>query len=259
MGPIQGLLKKDFRISRSEFITSLVIYGLAWIAGFSLSSYFNQPVGTLPVFIMSALSMVIYTPIMIFAMLKIEGKTQIWLYSPRSSLALLLSKFVTSLSYQAIVQVLLSIYGAISLYWFGREVYEQLGIPLFIEALLYLNLILLLFGFFFGCWVCFYWTLYHSLASKQIIKPIRWLIMLAIYFFYNLFESFIARIPFIKELISKYEVHLITSPNLELKEANWTVYFDEGVIPVVPFLYYALLSIILIFIAAKLLTKRVEV
>ncbi|PAD69877.1 hypothetical protein CHH83_06405 [Bacillus sp. 7586-K] len=259
MSPITGLLKKDFKISRWLFFTSLILLLIVLGAGFGYSSYAKQHAGTFVIFILSGVALILYTPLMMFSVLKIEGKNQLWLYSPRSSLTLLLSKFIVILTYQVILQILLSIYGAISLYWFGKSVYEQIGVGFFIEAIVYLNIFILLLGIFFSCWICFYWAFYHACAHYPKLKPFRWLIILAMFIAYNIFEGLLLKITIINDWMTKFSVKIISTPEFSYEKGDWVVNFGEGTIPVLPFLYYVILSIILVLAAARLLERKVEV
>ena len=74
MSPFQGLIMKDYRISQGLFLTSLVIFLFFMVFGFGLSAYLKEPAGTLPVIVISALAITIFSPIMMLSMLKIEGK-----------------------------------------------------------------------------------------------------------------------------------------------------------------------------------------
>ena len=177
MSPFQGLIMKDYRISQGLFFTSLVVFLFFMVFGFGLSAYLKEPAGTLPIVVISALAITIFAPLMMLSILKIEGKSQLWLYSPRPSSILLLSKFTVIFSYQFVIQLLLTIYATISLFWFGKTTYEQIGIELFIQAAAFINLVLILFGMYFTCWIIFYWTIYQTLNKNPKIKPFRWWII----------------------------------------------------------------------------------
>ena len=259
MNPFQGLIMKDYRISQGLFFTSLVIFLFFMVFGFGLSAYLKEPAGTLPIVVISALAITIFAPIMMLSMLKIEGKSQLWLYSPRPSSILLLSKFTVIFSYQLVIQLLLTIYAAISLFWFGKATYEQIGVELFTQAIAFINLGLILVSIYFTCWIIFYWTIYQTLNKKPKIKPFRWWIIIAIFVAYNLFEELMLKIQPLNEFISRYNVEVISMANLTYEGESWSVLFEAATIPIIPFFYYAILSIILILFAARLLDRKVEV
>ena len=259
MSPLKGLIKKDFRISRLLFVIWLSVALLFMAFGFGLSVYTKQPVGTLPIIVLSCLVLCVFSPIMMLSLLNIESKNQLWLYSPRNSSLLLLSKFVAVLSYQLILQAILTCYAVLCLYWFGKDVYELNGINFFTQAISFFNFMLLFAGVFLTCWVTFFWTVYHSLRNYPKIRPIRWLIIVAIFFGYNVFESTIIKIEAIRKLAFSYEVKIISNTSLHYDDENWKAIFETSSVPVTPFIYWFLLTLLLFFISAKLLERKVEV
>ena len=259
MSPFQGLIMKDYRISQGLFFTSLAVFLFLMVFGFGLSAYLGEPAGTLPIFVISALVIAIFAPIMMLSMLKIEGRSQLWLYSPRPSSVLLLSKFTVIFSYQLVIQLLLTIYAAISLFWFGKTTYEQIGVELFMQAIVFINVGLILFGMYFTCWVIFYWTIYQILNGNPKIKPFRWWIIIIIFVAYNFFEELMLKIKPLNEFISRYKVEVISKANLQYEGESWSVLFEAATIPITPLFYYTILSIILILLAARLLERKVEV
>ena len=229
------------------------------VFGFGLSAYLKEPAGTLPIVVISALAITIFAPIMMLSMLKIEGKSQLWLYSPRPSAILLLSKFTVIFSYQLVIQLLLTIYAAISLFWFGKTTYEQIGIELFMQAIGFISLCLILFGIYFTCWIILYWTIYQTLNRNPKMKPFRWWIIIIIFVAYNLFEELMLKIQPLNEFMSRYKVEVISKANFQYEGEDWSVLFEAATIPIIPFFYYVILSIILFSFAARLLERKVEV
>ncbi|MDL4839742.1 hypothetical protein [Aquibacillus rhizosphaerae] len=259
MNPIKGLLKKDYRISRFLFLTWIGAMLVMLSFGIGMSAYTNQPAGTLTVIVLLGLSLAVFAPVMMLSMLVTEGKNQLWLYSPRSSYSLLLSKFAIILIYQLITQVLLTIYTAFSMYWFGKAVYEQLSIGLFLELAIFVNIGLVLLGIFLTCWITFYWTIYHALKRYPKIRNFRWLVIIFIFFGYNLLETLVLRIDAISTFIFKYNLDLLPLTSLNYEDESWNVLIDIVEIPIIPFFYFVILSLFLFYIASKLLAKKVEV
>lgn len=259
MSPFQGLIMKDYRISQGLFFTSLAVFLFFMIFGFGLSAYLKEPAGTLPIIVISALAITIFAPLMMLSILKIEGKSQLWLYSPRPSSLLFLSKFTVIFSYQLVIQFLLTIYAAISLFWFGKTAYEQIGVELFMQAIGFINLGLILFGIYFTCWITLYWTIYQTLKRSPKMKPFRFWVIIIIFFAYNVFEELMLKIKPLDEFISHYKVEVISKANLHYKGEGWSVLFEASTIPIIPFFYYVILSIILFLFAARLLGRKVEV
>ncbi|WP_226035092.1 hypothetical protein [Aquibacillus saliphilus] len=259
MNPIKGLLIKDYRISRFHFLTWVVAIIVLLSFGVVFSAYTNQPAGTFFIFILVGISIVGIAPIMMLSLLTIEGKNQLWLYSPRSSYTLLLSKFAVILTYQFIIQILLTIYGAISMYWFGKSVYQQLSTGMFIELIAVINIALLLTGIYFTCWLIFYWSIYHSLKKYPKIRPFRWLVIIVLFFAYNLFEAFLIRLEIVKNFVSLYQLNIVSNTSLNYVDDEWNVLFDTATIPITPIIYYTLLAFLLFFATSRFLERKVEV
>jgi hypothetical protein len=257
MNPIIGLLKKDFHISRSLFLIWAGAVMLSMAAGFGLSAYLAQPAGSLPASVLIGLSHFVFAPVFMLALLNMEAKTQLWLYIPRRGIQLISTKFAVIFSYQLILQLLLTLYTAFNLFWFGRQVYQQIGMSQFLEAALILNIVLLVFGFYFTSWLTFLWTVYHSL--KSLAKFVRWIIVLAIIFSYNTIESLLLNIDPLRELIFKYNVSVISEASLQYENETWSALLETADIPVLPIFYYAVLIVVLIALAARLLERKVEV
>lgn len=257
MNPMKGLLKKDYRISRQYFWIWTGVLVLALAAGIGLSIYASQPAGTLPVLVLTSFVHFAFAPVFMLSLLNLESKTQLWLYTPRRGIELILSKYGVIFSYQVVLQILLSFYAAFIIFWFGREVYEPISFRLFLEAAVLLNALLLIVGFYLTTWLTFLWTVFHSL--KNLAKTIRWIIVIGTVLLYNIVESFLLSLKPIKDLINKFNVEVISEAALSYKDEQWSVMFGSTDIPVLPLIYYALLMVILITAASKLLEQKVEV
>lgn len=257
MNPYKGLLFKDFKISRNMFFIWLVPAVLGMIGGMVLSAYTSQPVGTLPVLFVFVTAQFIFAPLMMISMLNKEGKTMLWLYSTRSGMELLLSKLAVIVVYQGITQLILIAYAAISIYWFGRFEIQSLGIGSFVNAMLILSFIQIVIGLFFAAGCTFLWTVYHSFRNLK--KPVRWIIIVAIPVAYNLLESQLMKIEALKNLMYHYKIKMVTDFSMKYENEVWSAALNSAKIPVLPFVYFALLAAVLIFLAARLLDRKVEV
>ena len=113
MNSLVGLVKKDLLISRFLFIVWFAINILFMIGSFFLSKYMHEPMVPIGIFIMLLVLNTMLIPVLVSASLRVEGKTQLWLYNPQSSTKLLLSKIITAVSYQVISLILLFVYGYI--------------------------------------------------------------------------------------------------------------------------------------------------
>ncbi|MGM0903692.1 MAG: hypothetical protein ACQEXB_21655 [Bacillota bacterium] len=257
MNPMKGLLIKDYRISRQSFLIWAGVLVLALAGGIGLSVYTSQPAGTLPVLVLTGFAHFAFAPVLMLTLLNLEAKTQLWLHTPRRGIELILSKYGVIFCYQLVLQVLLSIFAAYSLFLFGREVYEPIGFRLFLEAAVVLNALLLVVGLYLATWLTFLWTVFHSL--KNLVKTVRWFIVIGIVIVYNTIESYLLTLAPIRNFITKFNFNVISEAALSYKDEQWSVILDSTAIPVIPLFYYALLIIILITAAAKLLERKVEV
>ncbi|WP_186578955.1 hypothetical protein [Aquibacillus kalidii] len=259
MSPFTGLLMRDYRITRNSFLSNTIVMVLFFIFGISISSYFGEPAGTLPIIIISGIMIAAFHPISMFLLLKTEGKNQLWLYSPRPSYMLVLSKFVVLWIYQLILQLLFTTYTIFCLYWYGKGVYPAVPVGTFTEIMMFINVALLLVGASFSCWVTLCWTVFHSLNRYPKLKPFRALIVILIIVIYNTFETLMARLDVVKDIITEYSIQFVSTPSLNYDGGGWEVMLEFAEVPVIPIIYYGFMSFLLFYISTKLLERKVEV
>ena len=111
MNAFIGLVKKDMLISRFWYSTWLIFLSLLMVAGSVFANKLNEPDLVLPILVTLMPLHVFFMPIMMYSLLRTEGKTQLWLYNPQSSVKLLLAKCKAALIFQIISQVLVMSYG----------------------------------------------------------------------------------------------------------------------------------------------------
>jgi hypothetical protein len=258
MSAFQGLLKKDFAISKSWFLFWPVFISLFLIVSLALDHYFLEPLTFVPVAVMLLLFFhAFFLPSMILSMLRLEGKTQLWLYNPQSSKALLLSKFAVSCGYQLATQLYLTAIG-LTLYQFYKDQIHMEARDLFAGTVIF-NLGLLLFGLFVSCWAMFYWTVYHSLGKYPTIKGWRWLVLLLIFFLSNAIFTLFTKIPGFKEVMNIWKIPVLAGTNFSYKQGSWEIYLHATNIPVLGLLFYGILAVGLFLISCWLLDRKVEV
>lgn len=257
MKPFSGLFKKDLRLSRIYFFmwSGMVLLGLA--GGTGLSAYTGQPAGTLPAVIILGLLHFTFAPLMMLSTLGLEAKTQLWLYSPRSGFELIRSKLTVIFLYQIGLQIVLTIYAAINLFWFGREVYQQIGWDLFIDAAVFLNLLILVVGFYLASWVTFLWTVFYSMKQKA--KILRWAILFGIIAGYSLLTRILSTLSPVKSILNSYQINVVSQASLEYNGEQWKAMLEPAKVSVIPVVFYALLIVLLLFFASRLLERKVEV
>ncbi|WP_117169285.1 hypothetical protein [Paraliobacillus sediminis] len=259
MHPFLGLLKKDYRLSRSNLLTFSVLLVLLLIVGVIVSSYTKQPAGTLAILLLAGFSMIGFIPGMMLSFLTKEGKNQMWLYSPRSSYTLLFSKLLLLIIYQALLQFILIGYLAFSMYFFGVDVYQQLDISAFIQLGSFLYFFAIGIGLYLTGWVTLYWMIYHSLSNYPKVRYFRWLLIILIFFSYNILETLLLKIAWISDLITRYHFSITSNPFLDYDGALWNIVFENIQVPLIPVIYYLLLTGLLYYLSARLLSKKVEV
>lgn len=258
MSALQGLLKKDYGISKFWFLFWLGFIAVFLIVPLLMELYFKQPASFLPIAVVMLLgSHAFFLPGMLLSMLHLEGKTQLWLYNPQSSKSLLVSKVVVCLVYQLIAQVFLT--GA------GLTVYQFNKHQFFIETsdliigITVLNVGLLLFALYVSCWTIFYWSVYHYLGKFLAIKNWRWLALLLLFFLSNVIFTFLTKIAILKEIVTKWKIPVLMGANFEYKQGGWEIYLNGTDLPVLLLLLHALFAFCLFLISCWLLDRKVEV
>jgi len=254
----QGLLKKDFGISKFWFLLWLIFLAVFLLIPFSLEIYYHMPLTFLPVAVLLLIGFhAFFLPGMLFSMLRLEGKTQLWLYNPQNSKALFLSKIAVSSIYQLIAQVFLTGVGLI-IYQFNKNQLYIEAADLF-KGITVFNVGLLLFGLYISCWAIFYWTVYHSLGKFPAVKNWRWLLILLLFFVFNTITALLAKIEFLKEIINKWKIPVLMSANGDFKHGGWQISLNAVDIPVVGLVIYVIVAFSLFLISCWLLDRKVEV
>ena len=258
MSAFQGLLKKDFAMSKGWFLFWIIFISIFLLLPLALESYFKTPLSFLPVAVFLLLLFhAFFLPGMVLSMLRLEGKTQLWLFNPQSSKALLLSKLAVGLFYQVTAQVFLTAVGLV-IYQFYKQQLHIESSDLFAGTIVF-NAGLLLFSLYVSCWALFYWTVFHSLKKFPAIKNWRWLVLVLLFFLYNAICILLARLEFFKEMIYKWTIPVLAGLNFRYEQDGWDIYLHAADIPVLGLLLYAVLAAGLFLISCWLLDRKVEV
>lgn len=254
----QGLLKKDFGISKFWFLLWLIFLAVFLLIPFLLEIYYHMSLTFLPVAVLLLIGFhAFFLPVMLLSMLRLEGKTPLWLYNPQNSKALFLSKIAVSSIYQLIAQVFLSGVGLI-IYQFNKNQFFIEEADLF-KGITVFNIGLLLFGLYISCWAIFYWTVYHSLGKFPTVKNWRWLVLLLLFFVFNTITTLLAKIEFLKGIINKWKIPVLMNSNLDFKQGGWHIYLNAVDMPVVGLVIYVIVAFSLFLISCWLLDRKVEV
>ena len=230
------------------------------IVGFGISNYFQQP-GIIAVISFGVYVVhVLYLPIFLLSSLKIEGKTQLWLYNPNSGSMLFLAKIAAGLTYYfiSILIALIITYWTVHRVGFFLEFQDQV-----LRGLLFLGVSTLFITIYLGIWVLFYWTFYHSMKNIPYVKNIRWLIIIAVWLALNTLGNFISNLTLYKKMseIWAIQIHVVEGLHFETSQMSTTMTPNFGMIPFsfVTEILNTILMVGVFFISVWLLERKVEV
>jgi len=250
-----GLFKKDFLMARFWSLVWMLCMICAIIASFGFAHYTGESMALFGALVTILVFHSLFCPLMMLAQLRLEGKTQLWLYNPNNSALLLLSKLVSAAVYQLISHAVLYIFGLIV-----RSVLLSSSDNMFsVLDLLLVNIAVFLGSVIFSTWVMFLWTIYEALRKYPAIKKIRWIIPLLIYNVYGLIEALFIKCGLFQELQKFWGISLTAEFKFHYEHSGWTVTFSQVDLPGILLVYYAVLGVCLFYLSCKLLTRRVEV
>ncbi|MCY8268870.1 hypothetical protein MOC48_21305 [Bacillus haynesii] len=255
MQSFSGLFKKDFLMARFWSLVWMLCMICAIIASFGFAHYTGESMALFGVLVTILVFHSLFCPLMMLAQLRLEGKTQLWLYNPNNSALLLLSKLVSAAVYQLISHAVLFIFGLIV-----RSVLLSSSDNMFsVLDLLLVNIAVFLGSVIFSTWVMFLWTIYEALRKYPAIKKIRWIIPLLIYNVYGLIEALFIKSGLFQKLQKFWGISLTAEFKFHYEHSGWTVTFSQVDLPGILLVYYAVLGVCLFYLSCKLLTRRVEV
>ncbi|MDR4936162.1 hypothetical protein RGU11_07250 [Rossellomorea marisflavi] len=256
MNAFRGLLWKDFHTSKVWFIGWLAIIIVVYSLGLGAGGYFDEegiPVGFA---IMLGVFHFAFLPVIVYSMLRLEGKTQLWLHTPLSGFTLLSSKLLVAIVYLIISLLLVDLLGFISFsrlpeisYWPVKE-----GV--------YFNIGVLLLGLNMSGWLIFFWTVYHSMGKFPAIKNIRWLILAGLWILYTSVTTFVTSLKPVENFVSNtWVVDLPASFFFTIGSGGEDSGFNIDIIPLplLPFIWEGVMWLILFIISCRLLDRRIEV
>ncbi|MDA1476114.1 hypothetical protein [Bacillus changyiensis] len=251
-----GLLKKDIVISRFWSIIWLALTVLVMIVSCLFAYYQHEPMFMFGFLVCLLLCQGFYSPIIMLGQLRLEGKTQIWLYNPNSSFVLLLSKLAAAAVYQLIAQLIILIFGIIV-----RNQLEMISKGLYsVWDLLLINGLIFLWGMLLSIWVMLMWTVYQVLGKYSVLKKVRWLIVFVLFYSYSMIEYFASENRFIKPVWELWNIPVKAEFNFNYhKPSGWSVTFFHVDLSGTMLIYYAVLAVCLFYFSGKLLAKKVEV
>ncbi len=259
MTAFKGLLWKDFHTSKIWFIGWIGIIFLIYFIGLIIGNVVNEPSVVLIFLIMLGMFHLVVLPVIVTSMLRLEGKTQLWLHSPHNGFMLIIPKLLISLIYSIVSFLLVDILGMISLkmsphnslfeYWpFKEGIFFNLGVTTV--------------SFYFSIWTLFLWALYHALSKFPSIKNIRWLVITGFIIVYQSVVAFFMNLKWVQNVF--FESFTVSIPSgffftVGQSEASAGLHTEMIPLPVLPFLFEGLVMIIIFIISCWLLDRKVEV
>lgn len=261
MSAFIGLLKKDLSLMKFWYLVWLALMFLGMIGSYALSVYTSEPSITVPFFVMMTGFHVCLAPITLLYTLNLEGKTQLWLYNPQSSLKLLFSKISAAAVTQSISQMFISIYSLfIMKSLLDNELIDSYSSFLPFKQGFLLQLTVFGTSMYISIWVIFLWSVYHSLGKYPSIRNFRWVAVILVWFAYNLLEMLLVKMKLFNHELFSFGVSVNIAPKMDYEGGNgWNIIYIDANIPIITICLYIILSIIFFLLASWLLDRKVEV
>ncbi|MCP3741188.1 hypothetical protein [Rossellomorea sp. BNER] len=256
MKSFQGLLWKDYFISRMWFFGWIGIITFLYAVGVGVSKYFEEP-GVIFLFIvMLGFMQLAFLPIMLIAMLRLEGRTQLWLHTPLNCWKLLLSKTLLAFIYSIVAFLFVDLLGVLSL---SLNMIDFPYLPW--KESIWFNLVLISMAVHLGSWILFYWTFYHSLSKYPRLKNIRWILIVIIYFVYHFGSAILVKFQWINDILNAWTIKIPSGMFFEIgPEGNQFTVNDEYLnFPLLTLIIYIVLTLFLFALSSWLLERKVEV
>lgn len=256
-----GLVNKDMLLARFGYIVWLVGGTLLLLGAYVLALRTDKELIVTPFIFMVLILHVPFGPLMMLSLLRIEGRTQLWLYNPQGSVKLLLAKMTATALFLVLSQLLFNAQTFIFVKWLKAKGISNEIVTLFApEDLLLINSIFFAVAMYLATWIIFLWVIYHSLGKFPALRSWRWLAVILILIAINSIEAMAYRIESVSNFFSKYVLKFSIATEFHYdKIAGWTVVQNDLGIPILPLIAYVVLALTLFYIACVLLDKKVEV
>ncbi|WP_421380080.1 hypothetical protein ACOJQI_17015 [Bacillus salacetis] len=254
MKAFKGLLWKDYSISKLGFFGWLALLLFFYVIGVGLAGYYGYPELSVVIVFMEGLAHMIFMPLILLNMLMVEGRTQLWLHSIQPGWKLLLSKFLVAFSYSIVSFLFVDLLGVISLTWQEADI---LYLPW--KESVFFNIAVTSSAVYFSCWVFFYWTVYYGLAKSPLLKKFRWFILVLILVLHQVISSLLVAIDWFREFMNLWTIKVRGSFFIEAGPENFSTGSEIIHLPVIPFILYAVLTVIIFLTASWILERKVEV
>lgn len=251
---LNGLIKKDLKLGIPVLYTMLLIMGLGIITVIGLAVYYKSFVLVPVLTIALCFVHIFFLPSFLLTLLNIEGKTQLWLHNPNSSMKLLLSKWIAGFLFSLLSLSIAFIAAVISI---GKAGEFQLAFNQF--DLFLMCLVVLGISIYFSSWIFFYWTLYHSMKRVRWMYKIRWILLIFIWNGWNMAVYWFNQIPIIDTLKKKSVITIDHVFAFKANQNSFHASIESTDLSIFTLLGYLLAFVAAFFAASWLLEKKVEV
>ncbi|MBM7584797.1 hypothetical protein JOC86_001334 [Bacillus pakistanensis] len=256
MKTFKGLLWKDYYISRMWFIGWIGIITFLYAVGVGVGKYFEESGFIFLFVVMLGFMQLAFLPIILIAMLRLEGRTQLWLHTPLNCWKLLLSKFFIAFIYSLVSFLCVDLLGvlSLSLKWITLPY-----IPW--KESIWFNLFIISMAVHLGSWILFYWTFYHSLSKYPRLKNVRWVLIVIIYIVYQFGTAILMKYKWVNDILNVWTIKIPSGMFFEIgPEGNQFRVNEEYLhFPLLTLIIYIVLTIFLFALSSWLLERKVEV
>lgn len=262
MSAFWGLLKKDYSLARTGYLVWLAFLLFGMAASFWGAQWASEPSIVVPFFVTMAGMHMFLAPITLLTLLNREGKTQLWLYNPQGSYKLLLSKLAVVASLQLFAQILISVYSLFVMKWLvNHGLIDRFSQFLPFKQGLYMQIGLFAASIYICIWITFLWTIYHSLGKYPALKNLRWLVIIVVYYVYQMGEWLLSKTKLFQNKAFEFSVNVEIAPKMNYTGADngWRIIYGDAAVPIVFIILYLIISIIIFLLACRLLDRKVEV
>ncbi|MGR3765160.1 hypothetical protein [Rossellomorea sp. NS-SX7] len=259
MNAFKGLLWKDLKTSKIWFYGWIAIILFIYALGLILGRVTGEPTVVVVFVIMLGVFHLAVMPVILFSMLRVEGKTQLWLHSPQSGFKLIAPKLIIAFIYSTLSFLLVDILGVISIAGLP-DAENFFSYWPFKEGILF-NLGITVAAFDFSIWTFFFWTFYHALGKFPAIKNMRWLFILGFIIVYQSSTAILMSVGWVQNLFEVWTIDVPAGFAFTAGQGTAEAGFYSEVIPfpILPFAFEGLVMITLFIISCWLLDRKVEV
>lgn len=204
----KGLLRKEWKLAKTNLFIGMVILCLVPIIIYTISHYLGDPAIFSSLMIGFVFAHIFYLPTLFLDALNKEGNSQLWLYNPNSMTKIIFAKFIPSFAIffvSFIMTIIITFLATYRMDYFYLRDTTLSNETLFAIASTSMFSIIIV-SVFLSLWVLFYWTIYHSLAHFPLLKKIRWLIILAILVIVQIFYNWLQKTTFYQKIIQLWVV-----------------------------------------------------